>query len=433
MHVLDHHDPGLGRATRGELERRPDRGVKAGQVHRAGQRRRLLGRLFGELGGQPARHGRHVGGQPGRQAGAGRPGRAQQVRGQRERQAALAIVAPAVHDRGPALLGTGPERLDQRGFAAAWLADHGDHLPAGPRRHLRPGRGEHAEFLGAAGHRPRDAGGPPVRPGGRGPHPLCLSRPRASRPPPLWRRLQAARAHVVVEPRGLRQRPHGKLAVEHPDEFAVLADGGGALPGPGQNADQRLVGRFVQRVEGQPPAGVVECPGGLAGADATGDQPFERTGQHLAQPISRRRLPVLELRAVAQREPGEEVVPVEPRRALQGGQVRPDGQRLEVGHVHPHPVRPERHHGAGDREALSHGGRRDRERPAQRPPGAGGVGFRPEQGGEPVPALFTPRDREDGQQRDGLLGVETDDDGVPLHDRWPQERQAQLRHRAPPW
>jgi hypothetical protein len=87
--------------------------------------------------------------QPGRQAGAGRPGRVQQVGGKRERQAALAVVAAATQDRAGRRVQAGPEFVDQRRLPASRLAGHHDDLAACPCGHLAPGRGEHAQF-----HRP---------------------------------------------------------------------------------------------------------------------------------------------------------------------------------------------------------------------------------------------------------------------------------------
>ena len=82
---------------------------------------------------------------------------------------------------------------------------------------------------------------------------------------------------VVVEPGGLRQRPHRQLGVEDPDQRPVLAQRGGPLPGPRQQPDQRLVRGLVQRVEGQPALRVRHRAVQVTGGGAGRDQPVQRT------------------------------------------------------------------------------------------------------------------------------------------------------------
>jgi hypothetical protein len=56
---------------------------------------------------------------------------------------------------------------------------------------------------------------------------------------------------------------------------------------------------------------------------ARGDEPFEDRGEPLPEPVRGRGLPVVEFGTVAQGEPGQEVVPVEPGRPVQRTSIRP--------------------------------------------------------------------------------------------------------------
>ena len=89
----------------------------------------------------------------------------------------------------------------------------------------------------------------------------------------------------------------------------------------------------MQLVELQPAAGVPDRALQLAGRDAGGDQPLQAPGEQLLQLLPHRRLPVLEVRAVAHGEACEEVVPVQADAALQRGGVLTGQQGLELAHV----------------------------------------------------------------------------------------------------
>ncbi len=170
---------------------------------------------------------------------------------------------------------------------------------------------------------------------------------------------------VVVEPRGLGQRSHGQFAVQDLDQCPVLAEGGGPLPRPCLQPDESLMGRLVQLVEAEPSPGVVNRAGQVSVRHARHDQPLERPGEFLAEPVRGGRLPVVEFRAAPQRETGQEVIPVEPDGAIERLGTRLGGQRLELGDVHPHPARLQRHRGPGDLEPVADRRRRDRECAAQ--------------------------------------------------------------------
>ena len=105
---------------------------------------------------------------------------------------------------------------------------------------------------------------------------------------------------------------------------------------------------FVQWVQAEPAARVTGRPVQVARGGARRDQLVQGARQPLPEPVRGFGLPVVELRAAAQREAGQEVVPVQRDRAVQLARVRPGGQHLELGHVHPDPAGVQRHRGAGD-------------------------------------------------------------------------------------
>ena len=77
------------------------------------------------------------------------------------------------------------------------------------------------------------------------------------------------------------------------------------------------MGGLVQPVEAQPAPGVLYRPGEVSARGAGPDQPLKRPGEFLAEPVRGGRLPVVELRAPAQRESGQEVIAVEPDRTVE--------------------------------------------------------------------------------------------------------------------
>jgi len=137
--------------------------------------------------------------------------------------------------------------------------------------------------------------------------------------------------HIVVQPGRLGQRPDGQIPVQHADQRPVLPHGGRTLAGPAVQPDDRLMGGFVQGIELQPALGVAGRALQIALVDARRHQPLQAPRERLPQPFAHRRLPLLEVRAAAQDEAGQEVVPVEPDRPLKGLGVRPRDQRLELG------------------------------------------------------------------------------------------------------
>ena len=192
------------------------------------------------------------------------------------------------------------------------------------------------------------------------------------------------------------------------------------------------MGGLVQGIELQPAPGMPGGPLQITLRDAGRDQPLQPAGQRLPQPFGHRRLPLLEVRAAAQDETRQEVIPVQLNRPLQGLGVRPSDQRLELAHVHLDRAELEGHRGPADGQASAHGGRGDRQGAPQRGPALGAVGLRPQQVSELLAAVLAAGHGEQRQQRDGLSGVESDRETVAQHDRRPEQRQPQLRHQPPP-
>ena len=225
-----------------------------------------------------------------RQVGPDRQRGPQQVGGQHERQPGLAVMAAGGQHGG-----TGPGRFgaqlgDEPCLAAAGLAGDGHHpaamaVPRPPRGRppARPRAGWPARRSGPPAARSASPRPPPQRPA-----PPELERPSGRRHRD-GRRSEPPRAHVVVEPRSLRQRPDGEVAVEHPHQRPVLPHGGRTLPGPAVQPDDRLVGGFVQRVELQPAAGVPGRPLQRALGDARRDQPLQPPGERLPELLAHRR------------------------------------------------------------------------------------------------------------------------------------------------
>ncbi len=266
----------------------------------------------------------------------------QQVRGQHERQRGLAVVAARGqhHGRPRRPRGFGPELGDQPGLPAARLPGDRHHPPRGAGRlpggaqggqfglpaHQRPDTGRLGSLVDparcrlGAGHPGR--GGPRLR----GPrHRRCRTRRRRPQPPG---------PHIVVQPGRLGQRPDGQVPVQHADQRPVLPHRGRTLPGPAVQPDDRLVGGFVQRIELQPAPRMPGRALQIALRGARRHQPLQPARERLAQPLAHRVLPLLEVGAAAQDEAGQEVVPVQLDRPLQGLGVRARDQSLELPHVH---------------------------------------------------------------------------------------------------
>jgi hypothetical protein len=112
-----------------------------------------------------------------------------------------------------------------------------------------------------------------------------------------------------------------QFRLQDADALLVLAQGGGALVAPGVQLHQLAVRFFVQRIEAQPAPGVVHGGLVLAPGAVSAGQASQGASQFAAQAFGLEELPVIELRAVAQRETGHEVVVIEGGRFGQVGQA----------------------------------------------------------------------------------------------------------------
>ncbi len=191
----------------------------------------------------------------------------------------------------------------------------------------------------------------------------------------------------------------------------------------------------MQPVERQPPLGERHGLGGSPGRGQRGDQPVE--GELQLGPQLRRGgpLPVVEDDAVAQAEPGQEVVAVQGDGARQRLDRPPPlpgrrGQRAEPADVHRVVVDVQPSGGAVDHEEppTQRGAQRG-ERAAQRRPPAVAAGVRPEQVGDQLAAVHAAADGQVGQHRRRLARVDRQRRTVHLDPRRPQELD---RQRHPP-
>jgi len=188
--------------------------------------------------------------------------------------------------------------------------------------------------------------------------------------------------------------------------------------------DDRLVGRFVQRVELKPAASVPGGPLERPVRDARRDQPLQPAGERLPELLAHRRLPLLEVRAAAQGEPSQEVVPVQPGRPLERRGVRPADQGVELADVDPDRGGVQGDRRPADDQPVAHRRGGHRQRAAQRRPSLGGVRLRPQQVGQLLAAVLAAGHREQREQRGRLPGVEGDRRAVAPHYWRTEQRQA---------
>ncbi len=225
-----------------------------------------------------------------------------------------------------------PSRHDRRElFHEARLADSGVAFNERQTALLArgtPGADERAEVRGSADERQ-----PPPTIDRR------LWRAPQPRHPP-WAGGLARRRDLLVYGGRLRERRHGELLVEHPDAVTVPVDGCVAVACTGMQPHQLAVRGFIQRIEAEPALAVGERFGQAALLRSSGAEPRER-GREPALGVARlARLPVVELRAVPQREPGHERATVPGGEGLElveaAGATR--GQRGFPGVVSGHPA-----------------------------------------------------------------------------------------------
>ena len=249
-----------------------------------------------------------------------------------------------------------------------------------------------------------------------------------------WDRLGGPRVAIadglVAGGRG-RERSNAELALQGGDAGAVLAKRRGPVARRVLELHQPDVATLVQWVQVQPPAGGLDRGRQVAlGLGRRGEA--IQDGQH--GPFRGDRTgcsPIVEFRAVAQVEPGQERATCQARGRRQGGPVLGMGRRLHLDQVDAHPPSVEVHPRAIDDQCpIADGGSHRRQRPTKRPAGRHVIRIRPQQRGQLVtrerPGL-RPKEREDG---DGLAGVDGQRDAIDADLRRPEQLDLQSRDGA---
>ena len=195
--------------------------------------------------------------------------------------------------------------------------------------------------------------------------------------------------------------------MERADALAVLLERRAPLAAAGVELHQPPVRRFVQRVEGEAPLGVLECTRPLAARRVDIGEPVEQHGEVACERARVERLPVVERGAVAEPEAGHEGA------AVQGGGLRErrrvigGGEPPELRDVEPEAAPVEGHRVAvGGEPPLAERRAEGREGAAERRAGALGRVLGPEQRGQRVAAVRAALHRQIGQQRRRLPGVD---------------------------
>ena len=118
------------------------------------------------------------------------------------------------------------------------------------------------------------------------------------------RRLPVADGFVAGSRLG--KRVHPELAFEDRDARAVLADRAGPIAGRGEELHPPDMRRLVERVEVDPPAGSRDRRGEVAVRFECRDEPVQHPADGPLHGSGPGRAPVVELGAVAEREPRHE-------------------------------------------------------------------------------------------------------------------------------
>ena len=370
---------------------------------------------LGGIGGGGARRraGRDLGEQPGqlrapdrteaveRLAVGGETAGAQDIDPRPEREHLFRLEAPAEQDARALAAGLGDQLGDQAALADAGLAHHGDELTLACERGLQ--RVPEVRQLDLTAHDWRLAGQrvrveQPFHSGARGAGVSGMRRRhrRVCREP--FQDLLVQRPRLVI---GFGSQ----LALERRHTDLVLAERGPAPPELGVQVHERPVHGLLEGVEGDQPQsglhGLVE----RACVPLLGEEPGKRILGQLAQPRPLREKPLLEGRLL-QREPLEQVAPVEADRLLEGFPGAAGHTLLEGLHV--------RGHERGlERNRLPHQPQRlgvSQDLPervkglAEAGPGLRLLHIPPEERGELVARVrFTEREGQVGQERLRLL------------------------------
>ncbi len=223
------------------------------------------------------------------------------------------------------------------------------------------------------------------------------------------------------------KRRDAQLARERAHALPVLLERGRAVAAQRVQPDHGAVSGLVQRVEVEPAAGVRERGRPVARRLARLHEPAEHRGELASQPVRLAALPVLERGRVPEAEALEEVAPehggglLERIRGRERAEaVDVDRQRGAAHQRHPLP-------GRLDRVGPDRPSQR-RERAPERAARMLGVVVGPQQLGEDVTRARTVGEREVGEQRERLAGIERDGRSVAPHLRRPQQHDLDRRH-----
>ena len=214
------------------------------------------------------------------------------------------------------------------------------------------------------------------------------------------------------------QRVHAKL---------VLAQRGLPAPEPRIEPHDRAVDGLLQRVQREETQTGLHGRLGGAGLLLMDEQAAQALDGQLVQALPLGREPLLE-RALGQRQPGQQVAPIEAGDLLERGGAAVGDQPLELRHVHIHDRGVQGHARAIEDHAGPGGpgqGLADsREGVAQVAPGLGILHVAPQQGRELLARVgLAERERQVGQEGLGLLGGEDERSaGVELGLKSPEKR-----------
>ena len=226
----------------------------------------------------------------------------------------------------------------------------------------------------------------------------------------------------------LRRGAYGcdaQLVAQGTDAAGVLVQRLLPSPGPGQQAHHSAVGRLVQGVQLEPSGGVGQSSVPLPVPYAVEHEALEDAAQLASQAVGRLSDPVLEGRAVPNGQPGDEVSSDQSDGPREIFPLVGSGQEAERHEVGRHQLRTEPDRRPIGTYGVPRGCEQDRERAAQARSGTVLVSVRPEHRHEPVAGhragSFGERDRQHGQDRDRLAGIDLERPPQPAHDRRAQQ------------
>ena len=204
----------------------------------------------------------------------------------------------------------------------------------------------------------------------------------------------------------LGKRVHSELALQDRDARAVLAHRAGTISCRGEELHPPDMRRLVERIEVDPPAGRRDRPSQVAVFLECRDEPIQHAADGPLHRGSPRGAPVVELGAVAEREPRHERAARQLGRGSEVRRVSRGAERLEPPDVDVVVRRDERDLLSVDAEDVRPDGTAEhRQRPAEGAPRRGVVRVRPQERRKLLAAVWPSIRGQDGQDRNRLAGV----------------------------